>query len=66
MSNYPSCDFKEAEDYAYDAGVGLNEDVINYISDVKGEDDDIRLFRQKALKVFLEKEKKITSGSLLN
>ncbi|HOO92767.1 MAG TPA: Fe-S cluster assembly protein SufB, partial [Opitutales bacterium] len=38
--------------YEYDAGVGLNEGVINYIADVKGEDDWIRQFRLKALDVF--------------
>ncbi|MBE2214486.1 MAG: Fe-S cluster assembly protein SufB [Opitutaceae bacterium] len=41
--------------YAYDAGTGLNEGVIDYICDVKGEDDWIRAFRKKALKVFEEK-----------
>ncbi|MBE6413653.1 MAG: Fe-S cluster assembly protein SufB [Verrucomicrobiaceae bacterium] len=45
-------DFKYAEDYAYDAGVGLNEDVIRYISSVKGEDEWILNFRLEALKTF--------------
>jgi len=42
-------------DYEYDAGVGLNEATIDYICDVKGEDDWIRAFRKKALKVFQDK-----------
>ncbi len=41
--------------YAYDAGTGLNEGVIDYICDVKGEDDWIRAFRKKALKIFQDK-----------
>ena len=41
--------------YAYDAGTGLNEGVIDYICDVKGEDDWIRAFRKKALKIFEDK-----------
>lgn len=45
-------DFSFAEDYAYDAGVGLTPEVVNYISDVKGEDDWIRKFRLDALKTF--------------
>lgn len=45
-------DFSFAEEYAYDAGVGLTPEVVNYISDVKGEDDWIRKFRLDALKTF--------------
>jgi Fe-S cluster assembly protein SufB len=41
--------------YEYDAGVGLNEATIDYITDVKGEDDWVRAFRKKALKVFRDK-----------
>ncbi len=41
--------------YPFDAGVGLNAGVVDYITDVKGEDDWIREFRQKALKVFESK-----------
>ena len=41
--------------YEFDAGIGLSEDTINYISDVKGEDDWVREFRLKALKVFNRK-----------
>ncbi len=48
-------DFKYAEDYAYDAGVGLNENVVKYISGVKGEDPWVLDFRLKALKIFFEK-----------
>ncbi len=49
-------DFKFAEDYAYDAGLGLNEDVVKYISSVKGEDEWVLNFRLKALKTFFAKE----------
>ncbi len=42
--------------YEYDAGVGLNEATIDYIADVKGEDDWVREFRKKALKIFNEKK----------
>ncbi|MGF1530317.1 MAG: Fe-S cluster assembly protein SufB [Puniceicoccaceae bacterium] len=38
--------------YEFDAGIGLSEDTIRYISDVKGEADWIREFRLDALKVF--------------
>ena len=41
--------------YAFDAGLGLNERVVDYICDVKGEDDWVRAFRKKALKIFQEK-----------
>lgn len=41
--------------YEFDAGVGLSEETIDYISDVKGEDDWIREFRKKALKIFRDK-----------
>ncbi|WP_309384935.1 Fe-S cluster assembly protein SufB [Cerasicoccus frondis] len=45
-------DFSFKEDYAYDAGIGLSPDTIDYISNVKGEDKWINEFRQKALKIF--------------
>ena len=48
--------FSFAEDYAYDAGVGLNEEVVRYISKVKGEDEWILDFRLKALKAFEKME----------
>ena len=48
-------DFSFEEDYAYDAGLGLSEKTIDYISDVKGEADWIREYRKKALKIFESK-----------
>ena len=48
-------DFHFPERHKYDAGRGLTERTIDYISDVKGEPQWIRDFRQKALKVFREK-----------
>lgn len=48
-------DFKYAETHKFDAGVGLNEGTVDYICDVKGEDDWIRDFRKRALKVFQDK-----------
>jgi len=50
-------------DYEFDAGVGLSEDVVRYISDVKSEDNWVKEFRLKALKTF---EKKKASHSLGN
>ncbi|MDF1851074.1 MAG: Fe-S cluster assembly protein SufB [Verrucomicrobiales bacterium] len=47
--------FSYAEDYAHDAGYGLTEDTIDYISNVKGEAEWIREFRKKALKTFHDK-----------
>jgi len=41
--------------YEFDAGTGLTEKTIDYISDVKGEDEWVREFRKKALKTFKEK-----------
>jgi len=49
-------DFHYAEDYAFDAGVGLNADTVRYISKVKNEDERLLDFRLKALEVFFEKE----------
>ena len=45
-------DFKFAEDYAFNAGVGLNEDVVRYISKVKGEAPWLLDFRLSALRAF--------------
>ncbi len=45
-------DFSFAEDYAYDAGTGLNPDVVKYISRVKDEDPWVLEFRLKALERF--------------
>lgn len=47
--------FSYPEDYAHDAGYGLNEGTVDYISNIKGEAEWIREFRQKALKVFFSK-----------
>jgi len=48
-------DFHYETSYEYDAGVGLTEDTINYIADVKGEADWVRQFRLKALDIFQKK-----------
>ena len=48
-------DFSYPEDHTFDAGTGLSEQTIHYISGVKGEPDWIRDFRLKALDVFLKK-----------
>ena len=37
-------------DYKHDAGRGLTEETIDYISNVKDEDDWVREFRKRALK----------------
>ena len=47
--------FRYDTDYEYDAGVGINEDVVRYISEVKEEPEWILNFRLKALKVFNRK-----------
>ena len=39
--------------HAYDAGTGLSEQTIHYISDVKEDPDWVREFRLKGLKTFL-------------
>ncbi|HEY5552822.1 MAG TPA: Fe-S cluster assembly protein SufB, partial [Opitutaceae bacterium] len=41
--------------YDFDAGSGLSEDTVNFISQVKKEPEWIREFRQKALKIFESK-----------
>ena len=48
-------DFTVPESHEFDAGIGLNEGTVDYISDVKKEKDWIREFRHKALKTFWEK-----------
>ena len=48
-------DFSYPENHTYDAGVGLSEATIDYISDVKNDPDWVRDFRKRALKVFWEK-----------
>ena len=45
-------DFSYPESHAYDAGVGLSEHTIDYISKVKKEAEWIREFRHRALKIF--------------
>ena len=45
-------DFKYEENYAFDAGIGLTPSTIDYIAKVKGEEEWIREFRQKSLKIF--------------
>jgi len=46
-------DFSYDMDYAFDAGVGLTERTIDYISDVKKDPDWIRAFRKEAYRKFL-------------
>lgn len=53
--NQDAGDFSYPEDYAFDAGVGLTERTIDYISDVKGEAEWLLNFRKKALKTFENK-----------
>jgi Fe-S cluster assembly protein SufB len=48
-------DFQYAMTYDFDAGTGLNERTVDYISAVKKEAPWIREFRQNALKTFLSK-----------
>jgi Fe-S cluster assembly protein SufB len=48
-------DFSYPENHKFDAGVGLSEATIDYISDVKNDPDWVRDFRKRALKVFWEK-----------
>ncbi|MDX2081729.1 MAG: Fe-S cluster assembly protein SufB [Terrimicrobiaceae bacterium] len=45
-------DFRYDVDYQFDAGTGLTEQTIDYISDVKNDPDWIRAFRKEALKKF--------------
>jgi Fe-S cluster assembly protein SufB len=47
--------FSYPEDYKFDAGYGLNEEVLDYISNVKNEAQWVRDFRKRALKVFRDK-----------
>ncbi len=48
-------DFSYPEAHTFDAGYGLTPATVDYISEVKGEPDWIREFRQKALEVFNKK-----------
>ncbi len=47
--------FHYPENYSFDAGVGLTEDTVRYISRVKEEDEWILNFRLKALDIFQRK-----------
>ena len=49
-------DFHVDTEYEYDAGMGLSEDTIDYMVDVKGEEPWLRSFRKKALRIFEKKE----------
>jgi Fe-S cluster assembly protein SufB len=53
--NQDAGNFSYPENYAFDAGMGLNEATIDYICDVKKDPDWIREYRKKALKVFQDK-----------
>jgi len=48
-------DFSYKVKYEHDAGFGLSEKTVDFISDVKKEDDWIRDFRKRALKIFEDK-----------
>src|SRR5438045_9430537 len=48
-------DFHYKVDYGHDAGVGLSDRVVNYISDVKQDPDRVREVRLKALKTYQSK-----------
>src|SRR5947208_16331565 len=48
-------DFAYPEVHVRDAGTGLSERTIHYISDVKEDADWVREFRLRSLKTFLEK-----------
>ena len=48
--------FKFPERNKFDAGYGLSEKTVDYICDVKKDDDWVREFRKRALKVFQEKK----------
>ncbi|MBG29647.1 MAG: Fe-S cluster assembly protein SufB [Opitutae bacterium] len=47
--------FHYETDYEFDAGIGLSEDVVRYVSEVKDEDEWIRDFRLKGLETFERK-----------
>lgn len=48
-------DFSFPEDYTHDAGIGLSQATLDYISEVKGEADWVRDFRKRALEIFESK-----------
>lgn len=53
--DYEKGNFSFPEDYTYDAGTGLNEETIAYISKVKNETEWVKEFRLKALEIFNKK-----------
>ena len=53
--DYEKGNFSFPEDYTYDAGTGLNEETIAYISKVKNEAEWVKEFRLKALEIFNKK-----------
>ena len=57
-------DFHTEERYVYKARKGLDEQIVNQISDLKGEPDWMRRFRLEALKVFQSKPMPRWGGKL--
>ncbi len=53
--DYEKGNFSFPEDYTYDAGIGLNEETIAYISKVKKEAEWVKNFRLNALGIFNKK-----------
>ena len=53
--DYEKGNFSFPEDYTYDAGSGLNEETVAYISKVKNEAECVKEFRLKALAIFNKK-----------
>ena len=53
--DYEKGNFSFPENYEYDAGTGLTEATIEYISKVKKEADWVKEFRLKALEIFNKK-----------
>ena len=53
--DYEKGNFSFPEDYTYDAGTGLNEETVAYISKVKNEAEWVKAFRLKALEIFNKK-----------
>ncbi len=53
--DYEKGNFSFPEDYTYDAGTGLNEETVAYISKVKKEAEWVKEFRLKALEIFNKK-----------
>ena len=53
--DYEKGNFSFPEDYTYDAGSGLNEETVAYISKVKNEAEWVKEFRLKALEIFNKK-----------